>query len=618
MSKFQVIEKLWHSAKFTVNIVRLPDDVVDDKLAILSDGTGTLSFFKYEQFLLNNCVVDVEKVLKFLESLQESSEKMLESVVELKDLIVEVNPLLNPELLIINNENIIKIPEQDDKPEEVRRLVDNPDWDKPGFTGPTDDDIESFIRSLPPPIIPAYGNGTGGPGTVKSHKWEELDMLLVVVGYEVDDIPEIFSDTTVFEGEEDYKKYIVTKCIYDFQSLFILLDRMGYAEEHGAENLTQQLYDISVTYNPFLAWEEIDLDKVKKAVDSRMKHKKPVRNKFKKTKEGEEEDQENAVKEFDELTEEEVLTLPNRMKKFVVGQDEVIDVVCESVWLAKCGLKEPDVPIGVYMFTGETGCGKTHCSKMLAQELYGDEYNIVRVDCSEYSQKHEISKLIGSPSGYVGYEDGGYLTNALLKNSSTVVLFDEIEKAHSRLYDLLLQIMDEGRLTSNKGETVSFGSSVIVMTSNIGVKEVKNVKDRIGFGDVSILTKDKHSKAVKEAINKKFKPEFINRVDGILTFNTLAKESCLKIIDLAFAQINMWFSSKNNYVKYDDNVREHIYKVGFSPGFGARPLKRALKKHVLLPLSKTLLNKSLSENVFIDLSIKNDEIKFDIKEGKDL
>jgi len=610
-SKFEVIEKIWNSAKFTINIVRIPDDVIDDKLAVISDGTGTLSSTRYDQFLLNNCLLDADKVLRFLDSLGEEPEKMLDAAVELRNIIIEVNPLLNPELLIINNENIIKIPQQFDRPGEVRRLVDNPDWSKPEFNEPDDDDIEDFIRNMPPPVSPFGASGNNNPDNMVPHLWNETDLLLVIIKYAVNEVPEVFKDHTVFTDEGIYKKFIVTRCVHDFQNLFILLDRMGFTKKYGAENLTDMLYEISLRYNPFLAWSEIDLVKVKKAVERKYGKRKPEKNTFKKATAGDSKASEETVyTSFDDLTEDDVTGLSSRLKEWVVGQDDIVESVCETIELAKCGLKDHSTPIGTFMFTGETGVGKTYSAKMFAKELCGDEHAIIRIDCSEYSQRHEVSKLIGAPSGYVGYEEGGYLTNAISKRPFTVVLFDEVEKAHSTLHNILLQIMDEGRLTSNKGETVSFGETLIILTSNVGVKEVQSIGSRIGVGDVADVTKDKQELAIQEGLRGVFKPEFLNRLDGILTFNSLSRAHGLRIIDLAFNQINEWLAEKKVTVTYTKKAGEFLYSKGFKKGFGARPLKRIMKRQVMLPISRILLKQTMTGPLTINVSLKDDELIF--------
>jgi len=614
MSNIEVLEKFWRSAKFTVNIVRIPNEKIDDKLAVISNGNGTLSFSKFDQFLLDNCVVDANKVFKFLDSLEDEAELMIEAAIELRHIILEVNPLLDPELLIFNDENVIKIAQQTDKPQTTRRLVDNPNWDKPEFDTPQQDEIEDFIRSMPSPVMPfSRGGASCNPDQMVPHHWEETELLIVVLEYDPNEIPEIFKDNASFDNEEIYSQFVITRCVHDYSNLFVLLDRMGFTKKFGPPALTKMLYDISVQHNPFLSWEEIDLDKVKRVVDRKFGKRGPVHNAFKKRGPDEVPLPDGAYRDFIELPEEEITSLPDRVKNFVVGQDEVVDVVCEAVQLASVGLKEVESPIGVFLLTGDTGTGKTFTSKMFAQELCGDEHAIVRVDCSEYSQKHEVSKLIGSPNGYVGFEEGGYLTNALIKRPFTVVLFDEIEKAHSSLHNLLLQIMDEGRLTSNKGETVSFGETLIFLTSNIGVQEVENIGRTIGVGDVSVVTKERQEGAIAEGLKARFKPEFLNRLDSVLTFNSLSRENGLRIIDLAFDRVNGWLKDRNIEVTFTKRAAEYIYDVGFKPGFGARPLKRAMRKEVMLPISRLMLKDKIKGDCTIRIGLKGKELIFDAK-----
>lgn len=614
MSNFEVLEKFWRSAKFPVNIVRIPNEKIDDKLAIISDGTGSISFTRYDQFLLNNCVVDAEKVFRFLDSLEEEPELMIDAAVELRHIIIDVNPLLDPELLVFNDENIIKVAQQTDVPGEVRRLVDNPDWDKPEFSTPPQEDLEDFIRAMPPPVMPfGRGGASCSPDQMVPHHWDEVELLIVVMEYDPNEIPEIFRDNCSFENEEIYRQFVVTRCIHDYSNLFVLLDRMGHTKRYGPETLTEMLYNISVEHNPFLAWEEIDMDKVKRVVERKFGKRRPVHNAFKKRDPNTPSPDGEPHGSFEELTEDDILSLPERVKDWVIGQDDILDTICETVELASVGLKEPDTPIGTFMFTGETGVGKTYTARMLAQELCGDEYSMVRVDCTEYSQKHEVSKLIGAPSGYVGYEEGGYLTNALIDRPFTVVLFDEIEKAHNSLHNMLLQIMDEGRLTSNKGETVSFGEALLVLTSNVGVQEVENVGRTIGVGDASVLTKEKQEAAIKEGLQARFKPEFLNRLDGILTYNSLTREHGLKIIDIAFRRMNTWLKDKNVNVTYTKKACEYIYDVGFKPGYGARPLKRAMRKEVMLPISRIMLKDKMRTDCTVRVGFRGGALTFDTK-----
>lgn len=628
MSKYEVIEKLWSKAKFSVNVVRIPVEKINDKLAALSDGSGTITFDRYDRFLLNTCLVDSSKVWSFIDTLMEDPESLVDAAVELRNIILEVNPLLDPKMLIINEENIIKLPEKDHTPDNSRPLVKNPDWEKPEFDNPTGiDGIEDFIQNIPPPVFPVDFNAPGitiENSTVEVSKL--LQMAVTVLIHSSNDIPEIFKSKYTFEDADPYKLFVVSKCIADFKSLFLTIDYLGLSRKHSPEKIAEDLYELAIKHNPFLKWETIDLDKVKKAVINKYgKSTRPRDFTKKTTKKGNSftsrpgEGGEQGIeyyKNFEELLEQDIVELPKKVKDWVIGQDEAVDAVCETIQLAKCGLKEPGTPIGTFMLTGETGCGKTYSSKVFAKELCGDEHAIVRIDCSEYSQKHEVSKLIGSPNGYVGFEEGGYLTNAMAKTPFTVVLFDEIEKAHPKVHNILLQIMDEGRLTSNKGETVTFNDALVILTSNIGVKEVEGIGSRIGMGSTSTLTKDKQEKAIKFALKNSFKPEFLNRLDGIITFNRLSKEASLKIVDLAFDKLNTWLKERSIKVEYGKKVREYIYDVGFIDGFGARPLNRAMKRHVMLPISKLMLKNSVRENATIKITVKNKELNFTVVEPK--
>ena len=621
MPEHKVIEKFWEAAGFTVHVVKLPVETLSDKLAVLSDGSGHITSIRYDQFLLNSCIVDGEKIHRYLDSLDDDVDKIYECAEQIRGLIVEENPHLDPLVLIFNNENIMKIYDPEKDGDSVRRVVDNPDWNKPEITDMADlEDIEEFFRNMPPPVFGIPGMGDNwDPDKLEAVIWEDADLPIVLVRYSKNDLANIFKDKYVFPHKDAYMAYIVTRCVQDVSQLFMLLDQVKKTEKlGGADKVISKLYELCIDLNPFLSWETIDLERVKKIVYR--KHGAP-NNKFTKPNSkactGCSTDTETAqdeYREFDDLTEEEILSLSSRVKKWVIGQDEAVDAVCEGVELASCGMKELHAPIGVYMLTGDTGVGKTHLAKMLSQELCGSEYYLTRIDCSEYSQRHEVSKLIGSPNGYVGYDDVPYFVESLKKRPFCITLFDEIEKAHPTFFNILLQIMDEGRLTTNKGEVLTFGQSVILMTSNLGVKEVNRISGTVGFGDVSVITPQKRAAAIKEALKGKFKPEFLNRVDKIITFNTLNKEHCKRIVELAFNKVNEWLSDKNIEVIYSPEVVEYIYSKGFTPGYGARPLKRAMKKYIFVPISRAMLKENKRSNCIITLGIENNEIKFGFTE----
>jgi len=297
---------------------------------------------------------------------------------------------------------------------------------------------------------------------------------------------------------------------------------------------------------------------------------------------------------FKDISKEELLTLGNSMKVFLVGQDAAINTMTESIQRASVGLKDPNKPIGSFLFAGRTGVGKTLASKILADELIKGRDNMVTIDCSEYSADHEYSKLIGAPSGYIGHEAGGILTNAIQKNPFSVVVFDEVEKASYKVHELLLQILEEGRLTDGKGKTTSFKDAVIIMTSNVGVKEVEDIKKTIGFGEVATITDAKKDAALTIALKKKFKPEFLNRLDSIINFKNLSKKDYMRIIDIELYKLNENLKSndteyKDVAIKFDDKIKRFIYKKGIDEEYGARPLKRAIERHISTPLAQELL-----------------------------
>jgi len=630
MSKYEVVERLWESAGFNITILQVPPDKIDDKLAILSDGSGLLTSFMYNRFLFNTCIVDPSKVWPFMGSLSENTDLVVSAVMDLKSLIIEANPLLDPRILIINDENIIRLPNQGDTTSTARLLINNPRWDDTNVESDDEEDIDNFFSNAEPPRLPLNVNPSiPWAEKLELKEWSTTGLVVLVLKCSVDDIPEVFKDKYSFAnddgGYEAYRLFIVAKTVADFAAMFQHLDEMGITKKNSPKELVRQLYELVIEENPFLAWESVDLDKVKRAVIAKYgKQQKPHLNKFSKDsvkgdKNTETKKQARLSKdfyrEFSDVSEEEVNTLAERIKQEVIGQDPVIEEIVDSIKLAKCGFKEEGTPIATFLLTGESGVGKTHCAKMLAKYLTGDEHNLVRVDCSEYSHSHEISKLIGSPNGYIGSSDTTKFFEMMTKSPFSVVLFDELEKSHSKLHDLLLQAIDEGHLTNGKSETVSFGQAIFLFTSNIGVQEVKSVGSRIGIGDGAVVTRDKRAAAITEAVKDKFKPEFIGRLDGVLTFDVLNKDSCMRIVDLQFNRVNELLAKKDIRIEYDEAVKEYIYSRGFKKGYGARPLKRVVRKEVFLPVSKLLLEQKLSSKVVVKVGISEDKLTFSV-EGK--
>jgi ATP-dependent Clp protease ATP-binding subunit ClpC len=270
------------------------------------------------------------------------------------------------------------------------------------------------------------------------------------------------------------------------------------------------------------------------------------------------------------------------------------------------------------MFAGRTGVGKTLASKVLADELIKGRDNLVTIDCSEYSSDHEYAKLIGAPSGYIGHEQGGVLTNAMMKAPFSVVVFDEVEKASAKVHELMLQILEEGRLTDGRGQKVSFKDAIIIMTSNVGAKEIESIGKTIGFGDAAKITETKKDSALKEALKKKFKPEFLNRIDAIVNFRTLAKKDYIRIIDIELFKLND--NLKHNETDYkglslefDKSVGEYIYKGGVNEEYGARPLKRCIETEIATPLARKILKEDLNIDAVIRVGFKRGKADFKIQ-----
>ena len=296
------------------------------------------------------------------------------------------------------------------------------------------------------------------------------------------------------------------------------------------------------------------------------------------------------VKKLENEESERLLKLDEILRKRVIGQDDAVNVVSRAIRRGRTGLKDPKRPQGSFIFCGQTGVGKTELSKALAEAVFGDENAIIRIDMSEYMEKHSVSKLIGSPPGYVGFEDAGQLTEKIRRNPYAVVLFDEIEKAHPDVFNLLLQVLEDGLLTDSHGRTVDFKNTVIIMTSNLGSGALVEPK-RLGFNNETEAEAEqkKTEKAVLEALKGHFRPEFLNRVDEIVVFRKLSDEDIKKIASLMLSQINQRIINLGIELEFSDEVVSHLAKEGFDPIYGARPLRRAMQRQIEDSLSMKLL-----------------------------
>src|SRR5574344_1532404 len=314
---------------------------------------------------------------------------------------------------------------------------------------------------------------------------------------------------------------------------------------------------------------------------------------------------------------ERLLKLEETLHARVIGQNQAVVAISKAIRRARVGLKSPNRPVGSFIFSGPTGVGKTELAKALSEAIFGSEDNMIRVDMSEFMEKHSTSKLIGSPPGYVGYDDGGHLTELVRKKPYSVILFDEIEKAHPDVFNIMLQILDDGRLTDAKGRHVNFKNTVIIMTSNVGASMI-TTQSKLGFSTGDDEKKDKYEKlkeTVNEELKKAFRPEFLNRIDDIIVFSHLSKEEIRQIVDIMLKDLFKRLSERGLSIEVTDEVKDFLAKDGYSETYGARPLRGLIQKKIEDILAEEILTNKYSEGDTILLKMDNDKIAFEKKEG---
>jgi ATP-dependent Clp protease ATP-binding subunit ClpB len=298
---------------------------------------------------------------------------------------------------------------------------------------------------------------------------------------------------------------------------------------------------------------------------------------------------------------EKLLRLADVLHERVIGQDEAVDAVSEAILRARSGIKDPRRPIGTFLFLGPTGVGKTELAKTLAASLFDSEASLIRIDMSEYMEKHSVSRLIGAPPGYIGYDEGGQLSEAVRRNPYSVILFDEIEKAHPDVFHVLLQVMDDGRITDSQGHVIDFKNTVIILTSNMGSRFLQEG-----------VTGDTIPESVRESVfselRKAFRPEFLNRIDDTVLFKPLTLEETTRIVDLLLADLNSRLADRNVVVALDKKAREWVAEKGYDPVYGARPLKRFLQKHVENQLARGLIAGTVPQGSTATFEVDNDDL----------
>ena len=283
------------------------------------------------------------------------------------------------------------------------------------------------------------------------------------------------------------------------------------------------------------------------------------------------------------------------MKKRVKGQDEAIHLVSEAIIRARAGIKDPNRPIGSFIFLGPTGVGKTEVAKTLAYELFDDERHMIRIDMSEYMESHSVARLIGAPPGYVGYDEGGQLTEAVRRNPYSIILFDEIEKAHRDIFNVLLQILDDGRITDGQGRTVDFKNTIIIMTSNLGSEYILEGQTNA-------------NELVMNELKSTFKPEFINRIDEIIIFNSLTKEVVNNILDKIIIDTENRLKDKNLHLTVTDKAKEYIIESSYDEKYGARPIKRFVQRNVETLIANAIINDQIKYGSTIKIDLKDNKL----------
>jgi ATP-dependent Clp protease ATP-binding subunit ClpB len=294
--------------------------------------------------------------------------------------------------------------------------------------------------------------------------------------------------------------------------------------------------------------------------------------------------------------------MEDNLKQRVIGQEEAITAVSNAVRRSRAGLKDPNRPIGSFIFMGPTGVGKTELARALAEFLFDDDNAMVRIDMSEYMERHAVARLIGAPPGYVGYEEGGQLTEAVRRRPYAVILFDEIEKAHPEVFNIMLQILDDGRLTDSKGRVVDFKNTVIIMTSNVGSQYIRETQDE-----------EEMRRKVEEELHRHFRPEFLNRIDDTIIFHSLDMGHIKRIIEIQLKGLARRISDRGLNIEISESAKDHLAREGFDPAFGARPLKRALQRLIIDPLAVKLLDGTFKQGDTVFVNMQDGKLSLDLE-----
>lgn len=612
LSNYEIYKAWINKADFEILVLKIPEEEIEDKLAYLAREKGIIPESFYEDFIIANCIANINQLLAHIKQQIGSASDLLKIRNEIVIEILKVNKILEPSNLILNRNYVVKLKTGNKLGDGEKLLINNKNWNTSYYDEPQENDLIESNSKLSEEIK----NIEDLEFIVVKKWWKRINRYIEIKQFLNKDIKSILSQN-YFHNRSSFQTFVVTLCVVNSDELFTVLDTMGIPNRVSPPILMHEVYDLCKSVTPFLTYENAQdlIDGLSNDEDQRYGYG-GTNNQTSMVGQAKNQKHKKQLK-FKDVSKKDLLRLGDIMKLSLIGQDEAVGVIVDTIQRASVGLKDPAKPIGSLLFAGKTGCGKTLSAKILANELIKERKNLITIDCSEYSSDHEYSKLIGSPNGYIGFEQGGNLTNAIMENPFSVVVFDEIEKASYKVHELLLQIMDEGRLTDGRGKKVSFKDAIIIMTSNIGVKEVNTVKKTIGFGDVAELTGAKQDKAITEAIKNKFKPEFLNRIDSVINFKSLTKNDYMRIIDIELYKLNDNLRHNNTEYKkceltFDKRVKKFIFKKGIDEQYGARPLKRCIEREVASPLARKLLEDVITPDSKITVSILGGKINFKI------